>query len=67
MNINKTTLQAFRKDFDAAVKELENKYGIDISLKTIRADGQWNEAQAFTSKIEVLNRKSDGSSVTAED
>jgi len=55
MNITKNTLEAFRKDFKATVKELENQYGIEIDLGSISYDS--NE---FTAKLEVSNRPTNG-------
>lgn len=51
MDINKTTLANFRNDFDAAVKELEAKYNVSMSLGNIKY-GDDN----FYGKVTVINK-----------
>lgn len=51
MDINKESLDEFRKDFEKAVKELEAKYSVDISLG--RISYQLNE---FHSTVNVRKK-----------
>lgn len=53
MEINQTTLKEFRKDFQEAVKALEEKYGI-----VIQAKGITYEQSQFHFKVEVSNGNS---------
>lgn len=50
MNINPTTLQAFRSDFQQAVKALEEKYGVTVQAQKITYD-----SGSFHFKVEVNN------------
>jgi len=46
--MNASICENFRKDFALAMKELEKKYGVNVSLGNIRYDNT-----SFSSKIEV--------------
>lgn len=48
MEINKTTIQAFRNDFKTAVAQLEQQYGVRIELGNARYT-----SDHFTSKLTV--------------
>ena len=39
--MTKQEVQAFRGDFQKAVAQLEEQYGVNISLGTIRFDVEW--------------------------
>ncbi len=61
MNISKTTIQDFRTDFKAAVAALSTKYGVDVTLGTVRFDK--NE---FRGRLVVTNRSSSATSATPD-
>ncbi len=50
MEINNNNLKAFRKDFDNAVRSLQDKYGVTISL-----GGITYEDERFSAKMTVIN------------
>lgn len=58
MNMTKANLDSFRKDFNEAMKALNEKYDVDVHLKNIRYSDD-----SFTSKIEVQNRGESGEKV----
>lgn len=60
MEITKSELKNFRNDFDAAVKALEEKYGVTVQLGNIT----FSEMK-FTSKMTVTNKETK-SGVSAE-
>lgn len=58
MEINKSTLAKFRKDFAAAVADLEKEYGVDLHIGNIKYTNS-----DFTTKLNVVNRTATGESV----
>ena len=60
MDINKETLPLFRKDFSDAVRKLEEKYEVKISLGTIT----YSE-NTFSCKMEVRNGREEYESESA--
>lgn len=50
MEMSSTSFKSFRADFDSAVKELEEKYGVSIKVGKFTYD-----STQFTTKMEVKN------------
>jgi len=59
MNINKATLNAFRSDFEEAVKALEEKHGMTIKLAGISYTDE-----SFSSKVTFTNNDENGNKVS---
>ena len=55
MRIDKASIQSFRKDFKNAVKDLEDKYGIQISL-----EGSTYDSDFFKVTMRVDNLSENG-------
>lgn len=58
MKMTEENFKAFRKDFAEAMKALNEKYAVDVHLKSIRYS-----TNDFNAKIEVINRTENGQSV----
>ena len=60
MEFNKQMMDGFRKDFESAVTKLEDKYGCQISLGTIRFDSNQLRgkmtAQIGEKRVELKDR-----------
>lgn len=61
MRINKNTLNNFRNDFAAAVKELEAKYDVSVAMSSIKYTDE-----DFTAKVVVTNNDESGEKVSIE-
>lgn len=59
MSITKETVQAFRKDFEKAMKELSEKHQLTVSLGTIRYDDKH-----LTGKITAYDTSNVGETVS---
>ena len=60
MQITKPNLRSFREDFAQAVKDLEQKYNVQMKLGSISYD-----SDSFTSRLTVNNKRADGLSPEA--
>jgi len=57
MNINKESVVAFRKDFEATVKNLEKMYGVSLELGPITFNEMMFKTKLTVTKTDLVNTK----------